>query len=170
MTSQCREPAEQSFDMMKNISRKNDKVWLKLFFIRGSYNSPGTFVRPSRDLPDSLYKILFIIIRFIVVLIFAYFVEKYWSVVGFFCLPDECKSAVGSLRGPFRKSLKFFPWNMEKFDDSYCLFLTKFPHADDKLMVDTCLHGQVVPGGPGFAPPRKFIFNEFPGGASTGSN
>ena len=43
------------------------------FFIKGWYNGPGTFVGPSRDLPDSFHEILFIFVRLVVLIIFDTF-------------------------------------------------------------------------------------------------
>ena len=52
------------------------KFGRKIFFTRGLYNSPRTLVEPSRDLPDSFYKILVIIFWLLVFIIFDIFRAK----------------------------------------------------------------------------------------------
>ena len=52
------------------------KLGRKIFFTRGLYNSPGTLVGSFRDLPDSFYKILVIIFRLLVFIIFDIFRAK----------------------------------------------------------------------------------------------
>ena len=41
---------------MKNMLRKNYENYSKNIFIKWLYNTPGTFAGPSRDIPDSVYK------------------------------------------------------------------------------------------------------------------
>ena len=50
-------PPACNYEILKNMSRKNNAIWSKDFFTRGLYNNSATFVGLSRDLPDSFHQI-----------------------------------------------------------------------------------------------------------------
>ena len=58
------------------------KFGRKLFFTRGLYNSPGTFVGHSRDLAKHFYDILCIFFEFLVLIFLQYFVENIEIMLG----------------------------------------------------------------------------------------
>ena len=90
--SQCRERARESFEMIKNISRKNDKIWSKIIFHQ----------RTVRETcPDIFYEILVINFRLVVLIFFGTFRAKLKCGSKIF-LTKWMYNSPGTLAGPFR--------------------------------------------------------------------
>ena len=72
----------------------------ELFFTKG-FNSPGIFVGSSWDLPDIIYKMLFIIFCIVLVIIFGIFRAKMMKCGREIFFIKGMYNSLGILAGPF---------------------------------------------------------------------